>query len=154
MEPSTSEGDIPMSDAVNALASETGLSTDLVQKGLGAVLDFLRQQLGPETFERIHSAIPNAADFLKGFETSPDAGGGGGLFGALTGLVAKFLGGGGGELAKLMEAFGKLGLKPEQIEAFLPKAIGFIQSHLPADLFQQILAKLPGLIELAGSKAE
>src|SRR5689334_711248 len=136
-----------MSDTVNALSSETGLSTDLVHKGLGAVLDFLRQHLGQETFDRIQAAIPNSADFLKGFESSPDAAGGGGLLGALAGLASKFLGGGAGELSKLVENFGKLGFKPEQIEAFLPKALAFIKSHLPADLFQQILAKFPALAE-------
>jgi hypothetical protein len=150
----TCTGELEMSDIANALSSETGLSPDLVHQGLGAVLDFLRQHLSPETFERVQSAVPNATDFLNRFQSSPDAAGGGGLLGALTGLASKFLGGGAGELTKLMESFGKLGFKPEQIEAFLPKAIAFIQSHLPADLFQQILAKFPALAEAAGSKAE
>ncbi len=143
-----------MSDTANAVASETGLSTDLVHKGLGAVLDFIRQHLGEETFERVQSAIPNASDFLNRFESSPEAAGGGGLLGALTGLAAKFLGGGAGDLTKLLETFAKLGFKPEQIEAFLPRAIAFIQSHLPADLFQQILERFPGLSPAAGANAE
>jgi hypothetical protein len=143
-----------MSDTANALSSETGLSTDLVHKGLGAILSFLRQQLGGETFDRIQAAVPDAANFLNRFESSPEAAGGGGLLGALTGLVGKFLGGGAGETGKLLESFGKLGFTSEQIEAFLPKALAFIQSHLPADLIQQILAKLPALAQLAAGKAE
>ena len=107
-----------------------------------------------ETFERVQSAIPNASDFLNRFESSPEAAGGGGLLGALTGLAAKFLGGGAGDLTKLLETFAKLGFKPEQIEAFLPRAIAFIQSHLPADLFQQILERFPGLSPAAGANAE
>jgi Protein of unknown function VcgC/VcgE (DUF2780) len=153
-EPFTSTGELEMSDTPNAVSSETGLSTDLVHKGLGAVLDFLRQHLSPETFERVQSAIPDAGDFLNRFESSPKATGGGGLLGALTDLAAKFLGGGAGELTKLMENFATLGFKPEQIEAFLPRAVAFIQSHLPADLFQQILARFPALAEVMGPKAE
>ena len=143
-----------MSDTANAVSSETGLLTDLVHKGLGAVLDFLRQHLSPEIFERVRSAIPNADDFLNHFESSPEGAGGGGLLGVLTDLASNVLGGGAGELAELMENFAKLGFKPEQIEAFLPRAVAFIESHLPVDLFQQILARFPSLAEVTGPEAE
>lgn len=143
-----------MSDSANALSAETGVSTDLVHKGLGAILSFLKQHLGEDTFERVQAAIPDASTFLNRFESSPESAKGGGLLGTLTGLAAKFLGGGAGEAGQLLESFSKLGFKPEQIEAFLPKALEFIQSHLPADLIQQIMAKLPALAQLAGVKAE
>ncbi len=142
-----------MSDTANALSSETGLSVDMVQKGLGAILNFLRQHLGEETFEQIQGAVPKATEFLNRFESAPAAEGGGGLIGTLTGLASKFLGGGVGELPKLLESFGKLGFKPEQIEAFLPRALAFIRSHLPADLVQQILAKLPALAKFTEAEA-
>jgi Protein of unknown function VcgC/VcgE (DUF2780) len=147
-------GDITMADTVNTLSSETGLSADLVHKGLGAILDFLRQHLGEETFDRIRQAIPGASEFLNRFESSPDGAAGGGLIGALAGLASKFLGGATGDLSKLLESFSKLGFKPEQIESFLPKALEFIRSHLPADLVEQILAKLPALAQVAGDKGE
>ena len=67
-----------MADTANALSTETGLSADLVHKGLGAILDFLRQHLGEKTFASISQAIPNASEFLNGFQSSPDAGGTGG----------------------------------------------------------------------------
>jgi hypothetical protein len=142
-----------MSDTASALSAETGLSSDLVHKGLGAILDFLRQRLGEETFGRVQAAIPQATEYLNRFESSPEAAGGGGLLAALTGLASKYLGGGTGELTKLLESFGKLGFKTEQIEAFLPRALAFIQSHLPADLVQQILAKFPALAQLAEAQA-
>jgi hypothetical protein len=142
-----------MSDTANALSSETGLSADMVHKGLGAILSFLRQHLGEETFERIQAAIPKGTEFLNRFESAPEADGGGGLFGTLTGLASKFLGGEAGELSKLLESFAKLGFNPEQIEAFLPRALAFIHSHLPADLVQQILSKFPALAQYAGAEA-
>jgi Protein of unknown function VcgC/VcgE (DUF2780) len=142
-----------MPDTPNSLSSETGLSSDMVHKGLGAVLNFLREHLGEETFQRIHEAIPGAANFLNRFESSPQTSDGG-LLGALSGLAGKLLGGGAGEASKLLESFAKLGFSTEQIEAFLPKALGFIQGHLPAELFQQILARFPRLAELVGTKPE
>jgi hypothetical protein len=54
----------------------------------------------------------------------------------------------------LFESFNKLGFTSEQIEAFLPKAFEFLKAHLPADLVEQILAKLPALAKFAEAKAE
>jgi hypothetical protein len=147
-------GETTMPDTVNDLSSDTGLPVDLVHKGLGAILDFLRQHLSAETFERIGQAIPNSAEFLQHFESAAEAPGGAGLLGALGSLAAKFLGGGPGDVAKLLESFGSVGLKPEQIEAFLPRALAFVQSHVPAELVEQILAKVPALAQFAGAKAE
>jgi Protein of unknown function VcgC/VcgE (DUF2780) len=143
-----------MPDTANDLSTETGLSTDLVHKGLGAILSFLKQHLGDDTFERIRTAVPDASSFLNRFESSPESAGGGGLLGAISGLAGKFLGGEAGQSAKLLETFNKLGFTTEQIEAFLPRALAFIQSHLPADLIQQILEKFPALAQLGKAKAE
>jgi hypothetical protein len=143
-----------MPDTTNDLSSETGLSTDLVQKGLGAIMSFLKQHLGDDLFGRIQSAMPDASKYVDHFESSPESQGGGGLIGTLTGLAGKLLGGEAGQAGKLLESFNKLGFSPEQIETFVPKALAFIQSHLPADLIQQIMAKLPALAQLAGAKAE
>src|SRR5690349_1486481 len=66
--PLTFIGGAAMPDTANALSSETGLSADMVHKGLGAILSFLRQHLGEETFERIQAAIPKATEFLNRFE--------------------------------------------------------------------------------------
>ena len=50
-----------MSDLVNELTSRTGISPELVQKGLGALLSFLKKELGEETFDKVQSSIPEAA---------------------------------------------------------------------------------------------
>ena len=53
------------------------------------------------------------------------------------------MGGKAGEGADLLSTLSKLGFKPEQIEAFLPKALEMIKSHLPPELIEKILAALP-----------
>ena len=57
----------------------------------------------------------------------------------VSGLAGKLLGGKAGEGADLLSSFSKLGFKPEQIEAFLPKALELIKSHLSPELLQKIL---------------
>ena len=53
-----------MSDLVHELSTRTGISADLVQKGLGALLAFMKKELGAETFDKLQSSIPDAAGLL------------------------------------------------------------------------------------------
>jgi Protein of unknown function VcgC/VcgE (DUF2780) len=137
-----------MSDLVNTLTDQTGISSDLVHKGLGAILSFLKKELGDETFNRLESSIPGATGLIQKFESSPGAGSGG-LLEAITGLAGKLLGGKAADGAGLLAVLSKVGFNPEQIEAFLPKALELIKSHLPPDLLAKVLSSLPALAKLA-----
>jgi Protein of unknown function VcgC/VcgE (DUF2780) len=144
-----------MSEVVNQLASQTGISSELIQKGLGAFLSFLKKELGEETFGEVESSVPGAANTLKTFEESPEpAQGSGGLLGMVSELAGKVLGGKTGGGADLLATFSKLGFKPEQIESFLPKALELIKSYLSPELIQKILAALPALAAMLGSGAK
>ena len=50
-----------MPDLVNELASRVGISPELVQKGLGALLSFLKKELGENTFGELAASIPEAS---------------------------------------------------------------------------------------------
>jgi hypothetical protein len=146
-----------MSDLVNQLTAHTGLSPELVQKGLGALLSFLKKELGEETFNKLENSIPGASSLKTDYESAPaPADGGashGGLFEMVSGLAGKLLGGKAGEGVDLLSTFAKLGFKPEQIEAFLPKAIELIKSHLSPELLQKVLAALPAIAKLLNAGA-
>jgi hypothetical protein len=142
-----------MSDIVNELATRTGISSDQVQKGLGALLSFLKEHLGDDLFQKLQSALPDASSLVSKFETSPGSADGG-LLGAISGLAAKVFGGKAEEGAKLLASLNKLGFDPGQIEAFLPKALEWIKAHLPPDLLEKVMAGLPALAKLAGSGAK
>ncbi len=144
-----------MSDLVNELATRTGISSDLVQKGLGALLSFIKKELGEETFDKLQASVPGAAGLTSNYEASPPpAESQGGLFGMVSDLAGKLLGGKAGEGADLLSLFSKLGFKPEQIEAFLPKALELIKSYLSPELIRKILDGLPALAKLISPEAK
>ena len=72
----------------------------------------------------------------------------------VSGLAGKLLGGKAGEGADLLSSFSKLGFKPEQIEAFLPKALELIKSYLSPELLQKIMAALPVLAKFLVGEAK
>jgi hypothetical protein len=146
-----------MSEIVNQLASHTGISPELVEKGLGALFSFLKKELGAETYTEVESSVPGAVNTLKTFEESPEpAHGSGGLLGMVGELAGKILGGKTGEGAELVATLSKLGLKPQQVESFLPKALELIKTYLRPELIQKILAALPAIAAMlsAGAKKD
>ena len=96
-------------------------------------MNYLKSELGPETFSKLEALIPARGASSRNFESSADSSRGG-LLEMVTGLASKLLGGKVQDLAKLMESFTKIGFKPEQIEAFLPKVLALIKDHLPPEL--------------------
>jgi hypothetical protein len=143
-----------MADLVNEVATHTGISSDVVQKALGALLSFLKKELGEDTFDKVQSSIPEASRLTTNYESSPEPPQPqSGLFEVITGLAGKLLGGKAGEGADLLSSLSKLGLKPEQIEAFLAKAIALIKSYLSPELVQKILAELPAIAKFLEPEA-
>jgi Protein of unknown function VcgC/VcgE (DUF2780) len=144
-----------MSDIVNRLAAQTGISSDLLHKGLGALLSFMKKELGEGTYTEVEESIPDAAPALKAYEEAPEpASGSGSLLGMVGELAGKFLGGKAGASGDLLASLSKLGFKPEQIETFLPKALELIKTYLSPELLQKILASLPALAAMIGGAAK
>jgi uncharacterized protein (DUF2267 family) len=144
-----------MSEIVNQLASQTGISADLIQKGIGAFFSFLKKELGEDTYTEVESSVPDAAHALNSFETAPEATqGSGSLLGMVTDLAGKYLGGKTGAGAELLASFSKLGFTPEQIEAFLPKVLELIKTYVSPELIQKILASLPALAAMLSAGAK
>jgi hypothetical protein len=105
-----------MSDLVNELSTRTGISSDLVQKGLGALLAFMKKELGEETFDKLQTSIPDASRLTSAHESSAEsAPPQGGLFEMVSGLAAKLLGGQAGAGADLLSTLTKVGLKPNTV---------------------------------------
>src|SRR5262249_61714079 len=83
-----------MADIVSELAEKCGISPELAQKGLGAVLAYFKTSLPAETYAKISAAVPGADSLAA--EAGPAQASSGGLLSGLTGAVSKLFGGGGG----------------------------------------------------------
>ena len=72
----------------------------------------------------------------------------------VSGLAAKLLGGQAGAGADLLSSLSKVGLKPEQVEAFLPKALELIKTYISPELLQKIIAALPAITKFLAPEAK
>jgi hypothetical protein len=131
-----------MSDLANSLSSKTGIDPELVQKGLGSLLAFLKEHFGGDILNKVQAAIPNAHELLSAAESEKGSSGGGFLE-TISSLAGKLFGGHSKEAAALLSGFNKAGFSAEQVAAFLPHALELIQKHLPPEVFEKIKALLP-----------
>jgi hypothetical protein len=128
-----------MADIVSELAAKCGISAEQAQKGLGAVLAFVKEKVPAETFSKISESVPNAPNMISSAaETGKEASAG--LVGAVSGLASKIFGGGASEL---VSKFSQLGLSADQIQSFLPKAIEMLKDKLPEDVKSKLSSILP-----------
>ncbi|WP_152049555.1 DUF2780 domain-containing protein [Tautonia marina] len=133
-----------MSDLFSALQSRTGLAPETLESGVGALLNFIKERLPAERFAQIESAIPQAEAAISAFLSSQSSPG---MLEKVSGLVGSLLGDKAGDLPELFEMLSRSGLSIDQAKSFLPAAIEMLNERLPADLIDQILARLPGLGE-------
>jgi Protein of unknown function VcgC/VcgE (DUF2780) len=142
-----------MADIVDSLAQKLGIPPETAHKGVATLLNFLKTELGDQTFSKIESSVPGASGLADQAEPLPESGQGG-LLGTITSLASKVLGGQSGGAAKLLEGLSALGLQPQQVEAFVAQALTFIKQHVPPDLLQKVMASLPALAALIPSETK
>jgi uncharacterized protein (DUF2267 family) len=127
-----------MSDSVSDLAAKSGLSPDQAQKGLGAVLSFVKESLPAETFAQVSAAVPGSDEMMAAAGPQEDSGG---VLGSLKGMAGKLFGGGGP--AALIARLSSLGISVEQMQSFLPRVMEFLKDRLPESVTKQLSGLLP-----------
>jgi hypothetical protein len=130
-----------MADNITELASKCGISPDLANKGVGALLAAFKHVLPAESFAKIEAAIPGTPDMLADAQAH-GAASSGGVFAAIKDMAGKLFGGGGNHEA-LAAHLGQVGLSPNQVQSFIPHAVEFLKNKLPPDLMNQVSALLP-----------
>jgi hypothetical protein len=129
-----------MADIITELASKCGISPDMAKKGLGSLLAALQHALPADSFAKIESAIPGAANMVADAKAQGEATSGG-ILGAIKDMAGKLFGG--GSPAALVAHFEKLGFSPDQVKNFIPRVVEFLKSRLPPDMMKHITALLP-----------
>ena len=132
-----------MSDPITMLASETGLDEGQVQNGLAATLQGFKEKLPDDLFGHVQALFPK----ISPADAPTDKGG---LMGSIAGMASKAIGDGGGAAADLLGKLGAAGLSMDQIKAFVPKVLAFLQDHLPAGVMEKIKGHVPGLDSVSG----
>ena len=131
-----------MSDVIETLATQVGISPELAKNGVGAVLAFIKEHLGEGALANLHSVLPEPDSLIASAEKAQSAVGasGGGLMGMVAGLAGKLLGGNSGGVTKLLAILASLGFTTEQVTAFLPKIMEILKKFLPADLLGKLVS--------------
>ena len=138
-----------MDEILKTLAEHTGISVETARNALGAVIAFLKEHLPEGLSGQLMQSLPDAHGLASAFEANKAPESGGGLLGAITGLASKVFGDGGADATKVLGMLKQSGLSLDQIHAFVPKVLELIKEHIPAELYDKILALIPGLGQAA-----
>ena len=120
-----------MADFISDLAAKSGISPEQAQKGLGAVLSFLKGSLPEDAFAKVSAAVPDSDQMMAAAGPREEAVGG--ILGAVKGMAGKLLGGG-----ALAARLSSLGVSPEQVQGFLPRVLEFLKGRVPDSVLKQI----------------
>ena len=125
-------------DIVTQLADQSGINAEQARKGLGAVLEFLKNKLPADMFSKVKAAVPGAERMMDSAEGAPETPGG--IFGAVAGAVGKLFGGG---AAELVTKLAQHGFSAEQLQSFVPNVMEFLKARLPENVSEKIAGLLP-----------
>ena len=128
-----------MSDIVSDLAAKSDLSPDQAQKGLGAVLSFVKKSLPAENFAQVSAAVPGSDEIMAA--AGPHEESSGGILESIKGMASKLFGGGGP--AALIAKLSSLGISVEQAQSFLPRVMELLKERLPDSVTKQLSGLLP-----------
>lgn len=128
-------------ELVSLLVESLGVSEEQAKGGAGLLLKLAQDKLGGGEFAQIAENVAGTEDMLA---AAPGEGGGG-LMGAVGGLMSSFGGGAGnlGALASLAGGFDKLGLDSGMIGKFVPILLDFVRERGGdgvADLLGKVLS--------------
>ena len=127
-----------MDELIARVAQSLGIEPDVAQQAIGAVLRFL-QENAPAEAGALLEKLTGAQDAIA---AAPEAGGGGGLMGALGGLIG---GGGMGGLMGLAGQLQGLGLGMGDIQGLAQDIFAKGNEVIGEEQMKKIASAIPGL---------
>ena len=127
-----------MDELIARVTQALGIDAGVAQQAIGLVLSFLQKQAPEADFGKIMDALPGAQDAM---DAAP-AEAGGGLMGALGGLMG---GGGSGGLMGLAGQLQGLGLGMGEIQGLGEQFFTYAKEQAGDETVQQIASSIPGL---------
>ncbi len=160
-------------DLIGQLSQQLGVDSQQAQGLAGSLLKLVqgtvKEKMGPDAADQMGKAIPEMNGWEQAAATQspqPQAGGGGGLMGALGGLMGGgqgqsgggglmgalggALGGQAGEMAGVVALLQRFNLDAGKASLVAPLLLNFLKSRLDPKLVSGILAVMPMLANLGG----
>jgi hypothetical protein len=117
-------------ELVDQLTRQLGINAAQAQAGAGILFKAAREKLGNDEFQRLLGGVPGIGELVK---LAPASGSSG-----LLGGLASALGGNAALLANVVSGFSKLGLSAELAKKFVPIVLGYVRTHVGADVVAKV----------------
>lgn len=124
-----------MEELISRIVSNVGIDEELAKTAVGMILGFLQQEGPDDKVSSLMDALPGASDLIS------SASGGGGIMGAVGGLM----GGGGGGAMALMGQLTGAGLGMGDVQGVANEVMGFAKEKAGEDTVTEIVGAIPGL---------
>lgn len=140
-----------MQQTIEQIAAAVGLKPEQVQSGLNSVVQFIQSTVPAPVWQQLAAQMPQIQGWVSQAATmaAPATQAAGGL---AAGLGAR-LGAAGSDLASLVGELKKSGISPEKAMQLLPLVLEQIKAKAGPDVFQKVVAAVPGLSGVAGGLA-
>lgn len=128
-----------MNELIGEIVSKVGVNQEQAEGGLGAILNFAKDQLDRDTFSKIASNIGGTDDLIGKFAnlaSGSNAGGIGGLLSSATSALGIKTDIGG--LASMVGTLSNLNIDLDTLKKFAPVVSGFLKNKGLGDIADKI----------------
>lgn len=131
-----------MNELISRITAAAGIDADLAENAVGTVLGFLQKEGPDDAVGELMAKLPGAEDLVAQAQANE---GGGGLMGAIGGLM----GGGAGGLMGLVGQLQGMGLDMSQMQEVGKTLIQYGRETVGEDTMAQITSSIPGMDQLS-----
>ena len=134
-----------MQDFLRSAAAKLGIGEDQAASATGGILDMIKDNADGGDVKEMLAKVPGASDLMG---KSDSGGGGGGMLGALGGMLGGGAGKSLGGALGLADVLSKTGLDASKLGGLLEMFQEYVQPLIGNDLVKRLLAKIPGIGDL------
>ncbi len=142
--------DLTMNDFLSMIAGKAGLDESTAEKGVGALLSSLKDNVPADTFSGVKDLIPDAGNVMNKFQNLPQTEDNSGGLSGLMGMASGLLGGKSEQIGNMVSLFSKAGFSLDMVKQFLPAVFDYIKTNGSESLVQNITKAIPELSSFLG----
>ncbi len=140
-----------MNDFLSMIAGKAGLDEGTTEKGIGALLSSLKDNVPADTFSGVSDLIPDAGNVMNKFQNLPQGEENSGGLSGLMGMASGLLGGDSERIGNMVSQFSKAGFSIDMVKQFIPVVFDYIKTNGSGALLQNITKAIPELSSFLGN---